>query len=126
MSSPPYQDNSPQEQPEKNLTAQPSPEKWNLTTKLAKTLNDLSSPAMDQARKWMYPDPVPSIFDVVTASTSIMESRITAIRLAADPPDLLLQPRVGQIRSLEFHRAKEAIAAGHQEAVTRLESYFRR
>lgn len=118
-------ENAAKEQPGEDLADQPSPAKWEITTKLAKTITELGSPAMAQVRTWLSPDPVPSIFDVVTASISIMESRITAIRLAADPPDLLLQPKVGHIRSLEFHRAKEAISAGHREAVARLGSSFR-
>ena len=49
-----------------------------------------------------------------------METQITGIKLATDPPDLLIQPRLGHIRFLEFHRAQEAIDEGYREATTQL------
>lgn len=77
-------------------------------------------PALDQIRRWRSRQPLPSIFDVMTTSISIMETLITTARLRADPPDLLIQPKVGHLRSLEFHRAGEAIAEGYREAAHRL------
>jgi NTE family protein len=56
----------------------------------------------------------------MTTSIAIMEGLITTARLQADPPDLLIQPKVGHLRSLEFHRAGEAIAEGFREAKDRL------
>jgi NTE family protein len=41
--------------------------------------------------------------------------------LAANPPDLLIQPKLGDIRLLEFHRAEEAIARGYRETMIRIE-----
>jgi NTE family protein len=79
-----------------------------------------SFPALDQIRRWRSRQPLPSIFDVMTTSISIMETLITTARLQADPPDLLIQPKVGHLRSLEFHRAREAIAEGYREAADRL------
>lgn len=95
-------------------------EKVNTASKLAKTLTGLSTSPIAQVREWMSSDSAPSIFDVVINSINIMESRITAIRMATDPPDLLFHPRLGDIRSLEFHRAEEAIAAGYLVASERL------
>ena len=37
---------------------------------------------------------------------------ITRTRLAGDPPDVLLCPRLGEFAWLDFHRANEAIAEG--------------
>lgn len=54
----------------------------------------------------------PSYFDVLANTLNIMQDRITRMRLAGDPPDVLLCPRLGQFNWLDFHRAKEAIAAG--------------
>ncbi len=83
---------------------------------LNKRLNDFSSPALSQARLWLHRDATPNIFEVLTTSINIMEAQITAARLVTDPPDLLIQPRLGHIRFLEFHRAKEAIDEGYREA----------
>ena len=55
----------------------------------------------------------PSYFEVLSNSLDIMEDRITRMRLAGDPPDVLLRPALDDYSWLDFHRAKEAIAAGH-------------
>jgi NTE family protein len=66
-------------------------------------------------------DAVPGLFEVMASSINIMQDRITKSRMAGDPPDVLLSPRLGQLGLLEFDRAKEAIAEGH-ESVQRMES----
>jgi len=65
-------------------------------------------------------EPLPSIFDVLTSSINIMEAQISATKLKADPPDLLIQPNLSHIKFLEFNRAGEAIAEGYAEAKRRL------
>ena len=65
-------------------------------------------------------EPLPSIFDVITSSINIMEVQISAERLKADPPDLLIQPNLSHIKFLEFNRASEAIAEGYDETKRRL------
>ncbi|MDH3291706.1 MAG: patatin-like phospholipase family protein [Gemmatimonadota bacterium] len=77
-------------------------------------------PALAQIKRWRSREQLPSIFDVMTTSISIMETFITTTRLDADPPDLLIQPKLGHIRSMEFHRAGEAILEGYREAKERL------
>ena len=54
----------------------------------------------------------PSYFDVLVGSVNIMQDQITRTRLAGDPPDILVQPRLTQIGIMEFNRAPETIAAG--------------
>lgn len=54
----------------------------------------------------------PSYFGVLANSLNIMQDRITRARLAGDPPDVLLCPRLGEFSWLDFHRANEAIAEG--------------
>lgn len=57
---------------------------------------------------------LPSLFGVLTTSLGIMQDRLTRSRLAGDPPDVHITPRVGHIGLLEFERAKEAIWEGEQ------------
>lgn len=57
---------------------------------------------------------MPSILDVMSRSINIMELRISRSRLAGDPPDVLLMPRMPQIGLMDFHRAEEAMLAGRQ------------
>lgn len=54
----------------------------------------------------------PGFFEVLAGALYIMQDRITRSRMAGDPPDVVLAPRLAQIRLLEFHRADEAIDAG--------------
>ena len=54
----------------------------------------------------------PSIFEVMATSSNIMQDRITRQRLAGDPPDLLISPRLAHIGLLEFNRADETIKEG--------------
>ncbi len=56
---------------------------------------------------------VPGIFEVMASAINIMQDRVTKSRMAGDPPDLLLSPRLGELGLLEFDRADEAIAEGY-------------
>ena len=58
----------------------------------------------------------PSLADVVTNSIAIMQGRISRSRLAGEPADVLVAPRLGQLGLLDYHRAGEAIAAGRKAA----------
>jgi NTE family protein len=42
-----------------------------------------------------------------------MQDRITRSRMAGDPPDAQISPRLGHIGLMDFHRAREAIEEGH-------------
>lgn len=57
-------------------------------------------------------EPGPGLMQVTANSVNIMQDRITRSRMAGDPPDLLISPRLAQIGLLEFDRAAEAIAEG--------------
>ena len=57
-------------------------------------------------------DEPPSLFDAIAGSVNIAQERITRSRLAGDPPDILLSPKISHIGLLEFFRAQEAIAEG--------------
>ena len=66
-------------------------------------------------------DAAPSIFNILAGSLNIMQDRIIRSRMAGDPPDILLSPRVAQIGVLEFERSTEGIAEG-RSCVERLNS----
>lgn len=55
---------------------------------------------------------VPSLFGVMTSSLNIMQDRITRSRLAGDPPDVHIAPRLGHLGLLEFDLAAETIDEG--------------
>lgn len=54
----------------------------------------------------------PNLFEAIASSVNITQDRITRSRMAGDPPDVLLSPKLSQIGLLEFYRADEAIAEG--------------
>jgi NTE family protein len=54
----------------------------------------------------------PGLFDVLASSINIMQDRITRSRMAGDPPDLVITPRLEHLGLLEFYRAAEAIDEG--------------
>lgn len=61
---------------------------------------------------------VPSLVNVVQASVSIMQMRITRSRMAGDPAEVLIAPRLSHIGLMDFHRGRESIDEGF--AATRL------
>ena len=54
----------------------------------------------------------PGIPTVMVEAFNVMQDRITRSRLAGDPPDVLISPRLGHIGWFDFHRAAEAIDIG--------------
>ncbi len=58
----------------------------------------------------------PGISGVMVDAFNIMQDRITRARLAGDPPDVLISPRVGRIGWFDFHRAEETIGHGARAA----------
>jgi len=64
----------------------------------------------------------PGISSVMVDAFNIMQDRITRARLAGDPPDLLISPRVGEIGWFDFHRADDLIAHGVRAAERAIDS----
>ncbi len=64
----------------------------------------------------------PGISTVMVDAFNIMQDRITRARLAGDPPDVLISPRLGRIGWFDFHHAAEIAAAGARAAERQIES----
>ncbi|HEX6588081.1 MAG TPA: patatin-like phospholipase family protein [Longimicrobiales bacterium] len=58
------------------------------------------------------PGKAPIITEVVAAAIDIMEDRIARARLAGDPPDLLLTPRLRHVAPLDFAGGQATIDEG--------------
>jgi NTE family protein len=58
----------------------------------------------------------PGLPTVMVEAFNVMQDRITRARLAGDPPDVLISPRLGALGWFDFHRAAEAIAIGTEAA----------
>ncbi len=88
----------------------PTPKKKvaGLITELVREYTgDLFSPSEED-------DQSPGLFDAIAGSVNIAQDRITRSRMAGDPPDILLTPRLAHIGLLEFYRASEAIEEGRK------------
>lgn len=64
-------------------------------------------------------DASPSMASVLSTSIHIMQSRIARSRLAGEPADVLLAPRLGHLALMDYHRGAEAIEEG-RAAVQRM------
>jgi NTE family protein len=64
----------------------------------------------------------PSMLGVVSASLDIMLVRITRSRMAGEPPDVIVAPRLGHLGLFDFGRAAEAIKEGERAMTAALEN----
>ena len=56
---------------------------------------------------------VPSLVNVLMASVNIMQMRITRSRMAGDPAEVLIAPRLSHIGLMDFYRGRESIDEGY-------------
>jgi len=68
---------------------------------------------------------IPNLFEILTASTTLIEYELARHRLAIDPVDVVIEPDVHGIRAFEFHKARQAISAGEHAADESLEALRR-
>ena len=64
----------------------------------------------------------PGIPTVMIEAFNVMQDRITRARLAGDPPDVLISPRLGAVGWFDFHRANQAIEIGAEATEKALDS----
>jgi NTE family protein len=87
----------------------------------------LRGPLGPFAAKLLQPEPAtPGYFEVLANSLNIMQDHITRTRLAGEPPHVLLRPKLADMRWMDFHRGREAIAEGRacvENAKSALEKY---
>ena len=103
-----------QPQPPDTNKAETESNKISLTD-VAASLLDYSSTLFNTNRIM----PAPNLIEALAGSINIMQDKITRSRMAGDPPELLLLPKLMDISLLEFYRAQESIQAGY-DSVQRL------
>lgn len=64
-------------------------------------------------------DDLPSMVTVLSSAIQIMQVRIARSRLAGEPADVVIAPRVAGVGLMDYHRGAEAIAEG-RDAVARM------
>lgn len=65
------------------------------------------------------------ITGMMVEAFNIIQDRISRARMAGDPPDLSLQPKLGHIGLTEFHRADEAIRLGYEATMAHVDELRR-
>ena len=60
--------------------------------------------------------PTPGVARVMLDAFNITQDRISRARLAGDPPDVSIRPRLAEFGQFEFHRAADGIELGRQAA----------
>jgi len=88
----------------------------NLTSGVIGKRNNTTSKSIPTERRGVLSsfkkNEAPGLFYAIANSVNIVQDRITRSRLAGDPADILITPRLPHIGMLEFHRAAEAIQEG--------------
>lgn len=97
-----------------NKKLEPEPEREQTNKKgvlqnIKQTTREYSNSIFPDREK---PAEPPGLFTAITNSINIVQDRITRSRLAGDPAEVLISPRLAHIGLLEFHRAAEAIKEG--------------
>lgn len=70
-------------------------------------------------------DGAPGISTVMVDAFNIVQDRIARSRLAGDPPDAMVSPRLQEFGLFDFHRAEDLIARGEQAVARQIEDIQR-
>lgn len=65
--------------------------------------------------------PKMNLFDVFTRTLRIAEDRLTLDCIRANPPDVLIEPAVGDIATMDFSRAAVAVQAGYDATMAAIQ-----
>ncbi len=69
------------------------------------------------------PEVAPSLQEVISRSLDIVQYRIGRSRLAGDPPDVLIAPRLAAVGTFDLHKARQAIECGRAATARTLAAY---
>lgn len=58
-------------------------------------------------------EPEPSTRQVINSAIQIMQDRITRVNFAVNPPDILIKPRLGDLKMLDYDQVEHAIEEGY-------------
>ena len=66
----------------------------------------------------------PDIIETVMTSISVMQERITRTNLAVDQPDILIQPRLGDLKMMNFDQVEHCIQEGYISVKEQLDDIY--
>ena len=93
-----------------NIKAEEMPNKG-FSNKVTSLLKEYTGSLMPMTKDSEQP---PGLIDAIAGSINITQDKITRSRLAGDPPDILLAPKLSKVGLLEFYRAGETIEEGEK------------
>lgn len=92
-----------------------------MIAKLARSYVGAEKMIRDKIGSWFdRDDSKPNILEVMGSSLGIMEEQIARINLALNPPDVLIQPRLGDLKMFDFDQAERSIAEGYQRTIEQM------
>ncbi|WP_184355157.1 patatin-like phospholipase family protein [Rhizobium sp. BK602] len=93
---------------------------YDLFGRSAVVKHNAGPPGGEPQRREEVPTTKLGMTSVMVQAFNIIQDRISRARLAGDPPDLALHPRLSDVGLSEFHRAGEAIERGYEETSARI------
>lgn len=86
---------------------------WNTKKKVEE--NKVIENFKTKLSAWFEPkEKFPNLFETLGSSVDITQKQITEKNLEICPPDILIQPRLSNLRLFDFNKAKTSIAEGYQ------------
>ena len=105
--------------PEKQTSLEkiPKKERNELMLRISAQYNTAENAVKAKINRWFSGSTKsPNIIDVMGTSLGIMQEQISRINLAMDPPDILIQPRLGDLKMFDFDQAERSIREGYTQA----------
>jgi len=93
-----------------------------LVRKMAAFYENIENSLRQKTNDFLHSDVTPpDIIETVMTSVGIMQERITRINLAVEQPDILIQPRLGALKMMNFDKIEHTIEEGYLGASEKME-----
>ncbi|MFW2367972.1 MAG: patatin-like phospholipase family protein [Desulforhopalus sp.] len=88
--------------------------RYELVKKMADYYENVENKLRNRTNELLHRElATPDIIETVMTSVSIMQERITRINMAVDQPDILIQPRLGELKMMNFDQVEHTIEEGY-------------
>lgn len=101
----------------------PSKKRNKLMLRIAVQYNSAGNAVKSRINRWFSTsNKSPNIIDVTGTSLGIIQEQISRINLAMDPPDILIQPCLGDLKMFDFDQAERSIHEGYTQAKLQIDN----
>ncbi len=106
----------------KDISELISTEKKALTQRLLDQYGRTSQRLKTLLTQWIRrEEKSPHLLDVMAATINIMQKQIAAINLSLSPPDVLIQPQLGDLKMFDFDQAERSIREGYDRTMEKVD-----